>query len=176
MDLSNSAAAVLGMVVLGARTGYAIRRSAELSLRSFWALGPPQIYAELSRLEEAGLISGRDETQGRRPRRTYTATSRGRSALKRWATARQPAPLELRDALLLQLFFADVADPSDVGVLLERVRERSHGALTRFAEEILPAAEQTEQRGFQQPKLVAEFGAALHSFIAEWCEERLARA
>src|SRR5437764_4287888 len=99
-SLGNSAAAVLGMVILGARSGYSIRRAAELSLRSFWALGPPQIYAELSRLEEAGLIAGQDDSQGRRRRRSYEATPSGRAALKQWAVLRQPAPLELRDALL----------------------------------------------------------------------------
>ena len=49
--LSNTSAAVLGMVVLGARSGYEIRRAAEKSVRFFWALGPPQIYAELKRLK-----------------------------------------------------------------------------------------------------------------------------
>src|SRR5947209_12971105 len=105
-SLGNSAAAVLGMVILGARSGYEIRRAAELSLRFFWALGPPQIYSELTRLEEAGLVKGRDDSQGRRPRRCYETTARGRSALKQWVTARQDAALELRDALFLQLFFA----------------------------------------------------------------------
>src|SRR5919199_3710954 len=89
-SLSNSAAAVLGMIALGARSGYEIRRAAELSLRFFWALGPPQIYAELSRLEEAGLITGQDDSRGRRPRRRYEVTARGRAALRQWASARQP--------------------------------------------------------------------------------------
>src|SRR5919202_6846292 len=111
--LSNAAAAVLGMVSLGARSGYEIRRAAELSLRFFWALSPPQIYAELGRLEEAGLVAGRDDRQGRRPRRRYELTPRGRSALTRWVRSNGPAPLELRDPLLLRLFFADVVDPSD---------------------------------------------------------------
>src|SRR3954447_19999632 len=79
--LGNAAAAVLGMVALGARSGYEIRRAAELSLRFFWALGPPQIYAELARLEEAGLIAGRDESRGRRARRTYRVTKKGERVL-----------------------------------------------------------------------------------------------
>ena len=171
--LGNSAAAVLGMVALGARSGYEIRRAGELSLRFFWALGPPQIYAELNRLEKAGLVTGQDDSQGRRPRRTYEPTSLGRAALTHWATSGQPAPLELRDVLLLQLFFADVLDPTDVSALLERVRERSVQALATFDEQIMPAAARTEQRGFAQPKVVAEFGAALHRFIVNWCDEKL---
>src|SRR3954465_14099805 len=83
-QLGTAAAAVLGMVALGARSGYEVRRAAELSLRFFWALGPPQIYAELGRLEEAGLIAGRDESRGRRARRVYKVTAVGKRALEAW--------------------------------------------------------------------------------------------
>lgn len=171
--LSHNAAAVLGMVALGARSGYEIRRAAELSLRFFWALGPPQIYAELNRLEEAGLVAGRDDNRGRRRRRSYAVTAQGRAALTEWTASRQPAPLELRDVLLLQLFFADIAEPSDATALLERLRDRSINALEAFDERILPAAGRTETRGFRQPPMVAEFGVALHQFIVGWCEQRL---
>jgi PadR family transcriptional regulator AphA len=171
--LGNSAAAVLGMIALGARSGYEIRRAAELSLRFFWALGPPQIYAELSRLETAGLVTGKDDSQGRRPRRTYEPTPLGLAALSQWAGSRQPAPLELRDVLLVQLFFADFSDAANVTALLERIRERSVQALGTFDEQIMPAAARPEQRGFGQPRVVAEFGAALHRFIVTWCDERL---
>jgi hypothetical protein len=75
--------------------------------------------------------------------------------------------------LLLQLFFADVADSSDVAAVLERMRERSVQALATFEERIMPAAARTEQRGFRQPQVVAEFGVALHRFIVSWCAERL---
>jgi DNA-binding PadR family transcriptional regulator len=168
--LTNSAAAVLGMLVLGARSGYEIRRSAELSLRFFWALGPPQIYAELERLEAAGLIIGRDDSRGRRPRRVYEPMPAGRTALSQWAASSQTAPLELRDVLLLQLFFADASQAANV---LERIRDRSLGALGTFEEQIIPAADRTAERGSAQPKLAAEFGAAFHRFIIDWCEERL---
>src|ERR671932_677363 len=100
-QLSNAGAAVLGMVALGGRSGYEILRAAELSLRFFWALGPPQIYSELQRLEEAGLLAGEDDDQGRRRRRTYAVTPRGHEALARWAVSPKDAQIELRDPLLL---------------------------------------------------------------------------
>src|SRR3954462_715405 len=87
-QLGNAAAAVLGMVALGARSGYEIRRAAELSLRFFWALGPPQIYAELGRLEEAGRLGGQDESRARRARRAYAITKAGERALEAWAGER----------------------------------------------------------------------------------------
>ena len=102
--LSNSAASVLGMVSLGARSGYEIRRAAERSLRFFWALGPPQIYSELRRLEEAGLLSGFDDARGNRPRRSFEITDAGRDALREWLTSSEPSSLEMRDGEMLRLF------------------------------------------------------------------------
>jgi DNA-binding PadR family transcriptional regulator len=172
-SLSNTAGAVLGMLALGARSGYEIRRAAELSVRFFWALGPPQIYAELTDLEKAGFIDGRDDSRGLRPRRRYKLGPRGRSALAQWISSHGHTPLELRDPLLLRLFFADVVEPTDTAALLRRIRDRSIQALATFDEQILPAATRTEDRGYGQPKVVAEFGMALHRFIVDWCQERL---
>jgi DNA-binding PadR family transcriptional regulator len=173
--LGNAAAAVLGMVALGARSGYEIRRAAELSLRFFWALGPPQIYAELGRLEEAGLVAGQDESQGRRARRVYAVTKAGKRALEAWGKSRDSSPLELRDPLLLRLFFGDFSGEEGVRIQLEAMRRRSSRALELFEHEIRPAAERPAAAGFDRPALVAEFGEALHRFIDGWCEERLSR-
>src|SRR5438270_9532226 len=102
------------MIALGARSGYEIRRASELSLRFFWALGPPQIYSELSRLEQAGLVAGTEEASGRRARRVYELTESGRRALRRWVSSADADALELRDARLLRLFFADASGQADV--------------------------------------------------------------
>src|SRR4028118_1276247 len=56
------------MIARGARSGYEIRRAAELSVRFFWALGPPPVYAQLTALEADGLIAGRHHARGE-PRR-----------------------------------------------------------------------------------------------------------
>jgi hypothetical protein len=89
---------------------------------------------------------------------------------------RRAAAIELRDPLLLQVFFADVLDPSDVGALFGRMRDRSNAALAAFDDAVMPAAARTQERGFSQPKAVAEFGQAFHRFIVDWCEERIGNA
>ena len=56
------------------------------STRFFWAASYGQIYPELKRLEQAGLIRGeRDATDGRR-RKAYELTDAGREALHEWLT------------------------------------------------------------------------------------------
>ena len=128
--LSNTSAAVLGMVVLGARSGYEVRRAAERSVRFFWALGPPQVYAELKRLEAAGLTTGRDDARGGRARRVFEATDAGREALRRWiADEDDVGTLELRDPELLRLFFADAVDRDAAIAHVVHMRRPSEQAL-----------------------------------------------
>jgi DNA-binding PadR family transcriptional regulator len=158
------------MVALGAHSGYDIRRSAERSLRFFWALSPPQIYAELARLEDAGLVTGSDDARGRRPRRAFATTRAGERALRTWLTHDDPAPLEIRDSEMLRLFFADALPPAEAAEQVALMRRRSEDALAHFEAEILPAADRTADAGFELPREVARFGVELHEFIAGWCE------
>lgn len=170
-SLSNTSAAVLGMIVLGARSGYDIRRAAERSVRFFWALGPPQVYAELKRLEAAELITGRDEARGERARRTFAATPAGEAALRAWLVDDdQVGALELRDPELLRLFFADAVDAESARARLDIMRRRSEQALEHFRREITPAAERTREAGAAFPEHVASFGRELHEFIVGWCD------
>jgi DNA-binding PadR family transcriptional regulator len=169
--LSNTSAAVLGMVAAGARSGYEISRAVQRSVRFFWALGPPQIYAELKRLEEAGLIAGRDEARGERPRRLYEATADGRAELRRWVSESRPAEaLEIRDPEMLRLFFADAVTPERAAERVAVIRARSEAMLELFDREIEPAAARASAAGQRFPEHVARFGRDLHEFIAGWCE------
>src|SRR2546430_2188497 len=55
---------VLGMLSLGPRSGYDIKTVVDRSTRFFWAASYGQIYPELRRLEEEGLIEGEDAPNG----------------------------------------------------------------------------------------------------------------
>jgi PadR family transcriptional regulator, regulatory protein AphA len=168
-ELSNTTAAVLGMVALGARSGYEIRQAADRSVRFFWALGPPQIYAELKRLEAAGLVTGRDDARGSRPRRLFDVTPEGEAALRAWvARDAAPDPMELRDAELLRLFFADAASPEEALERVRSIRRRSEQALEVFTREIDPVAAATREEGNVFPERVARFGRELHELLVDW--------
>ena len=51
------------------------------STRFFWAASYGQIYPELRRLEQAGLVEGRSEPHGGRGRTVYELTGRSRSCV-----------------------------------------------------------------------------------------------
>ena len=97
---------VLGLLYLGARSGYDIKTAVDGSTRFFWAASYGQIYPELRRLEREGLIEGEDSPNGARGRRVYHLTDAGRKALNDWLLG-HGVTIELRDESLLRLFFAD---------------------------------------------------------------------
>jgi len=54
VKLTPSAFLILGMVRLGARSGYAIKKAADVSTRFFWPTSLAQVYPELARLVGRG--------------------------------------------------------------------------------------------------------------------------
>src|ERR1700758_1894772 len=116
---------VLGMTGLGACSGYEIKRTVELSIRFFWTISPAQVYPSLAKLEQAGLLAGRDEPQGNRPRRVYQRTREGSQALDEWLNRDETMPFELRDIAMVKLFFADTLDATAADRLLAALRARS---------------------------------------------------
>src|SRR5215211_5539647 len=75
--------ALLGLLSFGRElTGYELRQWAGNSLRHFYAApAMSQVYAELDRLEAAGLTASREVAQGRRPVRVHRITP---GARRRW--------------------------------------------------------------------------------------------
>ena len=78
-DLSATGRVILAMIARGKRSGYEIKQLVDRSTRHFWAASYGQIYPELKRLEEQGLVRGRSEPTGSRPRSASTPGGGGRS-------------------------------------------------------------------------------------------------
>src|SRR5437660_5706928 len=102
---------ILGMIAFGKQTGYDIKQLVDKSTRHFWAASYGQIYPELRRLEEQGLIHGQPEPRGGRARTVYTLTAPGQAALTDWLQAEDDAHFEVRAEGMLKLFFSDVGSP-----------------------------------------------------------------
>src|SRR5437763_5357522 len=88
---------ILGMIAFGKQTGYDIKQIVDRSVRHFWAASYGQIYPELRRLEEQGLITGHDEPSGGRARTVYKLTEAGERALQTWLTGPSSVEWEVRD-------------------------------------------------------------------------------
>ena len=174
-ELSATGRLILGMVRMGKRTGYEIKQLVDVSARFFWTTSYGQIYPELKRLEEAGLISGEPTPTGGRSRTVYSLTPAGDTALNRWLDARDELVWELRDEGLLKLFFSEGRDPGDVREHLHSVRERSESVAAHLRS-LRTDAGNPDAPG---PRMVLEFGIAFNEWLAEyWAEvdERLGQA
>src|ERR1700758_4006813 len=132
MELSDSTYTVLGMLRLGARSGYEIQRAAEASTRFFWAISPRQVYSNLAALEDQGLIVSEPSPRGERKRTFYELTAEGEEELRKWVLQPGELSFELRDLGVLKLFFADAVSNDEALELVRRIRERSERALEQF--------------------------------------------
>jgi DNA-binding PadR family transcriptional regulator len=163
MELSSTAYVILGMLGWRPMSGYEIKSIVDRSTRLFWAASYGQIYPELRRLADAGLIEGKASPHGGRKRNVYRLTPAGRKQLRTWlGTA--PEIFETRDEALLKLFFADAAGGRTAAATLDAKR--------RHHEEIVEHLRGIEASGKPQGfgYLVLRYGIELNEWLADWCE------
>jgi DNA-binding PadR family transcriptional regulator len=162
---------VLGMVRLGARSGYAIKKATDISTRVFLSTSLAQVYPELARLHAAGLTTRHDDPHGRRSRLAYTITQQGEEALRTWlrSTARL-GPTLFRDENLMRLFFADALPHDEQLTLAKHLRDQARQAQHWMEAEVIPTAQAIENRGYRHPHTVARLGADTYRFMADWYE------
>ncbi len=171
MQLSPTAYVILGMLRLGARSGYDIKRWVEVSTRFFFTISQAQIYPTLAQLEQLGLIEGRSEPTGKRQRRVYDPTPAGEAAMRDWLTNGQPLGFEVRDVAMLKLFFAGALEGDDATELVRAVGRRSQGELERLRRESEPAARESHEQGDPFPLLTLRMGLAVHETLVEFSQQ-----
>lgn len=85
-------------------SGYDITKRFDASLGYFWQASHQQVYRELARLTEAGLVSFETVTQGERPaKKVYRLTPQGREALLAWLERPASLPV-IKDELLVKMW------------------------------------------------------------------------
>src|SRR5215831_2213587 len=101
MHISMLGYAILSLLARASLSGYDVAREMKRPHAFFYGQAQTsQIYPELARLQEAGLISSTViEQQGRPDRRVYALTPTGLRRLRRWLV--EPTPIaEARSELL----------------------------------------------------------------------------
>ncbi|MEV0089856.1 PadR family transcriptional regulator [Saccharopolyspora sp. NPDC050642] len=113
--------AVLAALLDGEFSGYQLAKAFDVGMANFWHALPQQLYSELAKLEQDGLVSGREIVQEARPnKRLFTVTDAGLAELQRFAAA-PSKPSFIRDDLLVKVAAADSVDAAElIGQLEER--------------------------------------------------------
>ena len=88
--------ALLGVLAEGPRTGYALVRHLAQSIAYTWPASHSQVYPELARLREAGLI--RERAAAPRGGRVYELTDAGLDEVRRWLRETEPSRTVRDDA------------------------------------------------------------------------------
>jgi PadR family transcriptional regulator, regulatory protein AphA len=170
VKLTPTARVILGMLKLGARTGYDIKRVTEFSTRFFWSASYGQIYPELRKLEQRGLIEGEHDPRGAVARRAYRLTAAGEAALHEWLTDRENWIFDFRDEMLLRLFFGDLIAREEVLANVQATREWWGEIAGQFRAIEVEALEDA-QEGRVFPLTTLRFGIGFADWISEWYGE-----
>ena len=154
--------AVLGLLSFGRElSGYDVKQWADAILRFFyWSPATSQIYGELRRLEELGLVTSRvvarDDVRGKR---LYRISPSGRRALEAWQRDTDAEPTVLKHGLMLRLWLGHLATP-------ERLREQIEEHRARLQTELAEARSSAESA-----EATAEW--AFPAMVARWTCRRI---
>ncbi|MDS0524796.1 PadR family transcriptional regulator [Clostridium sp. SHJSY1] len=107
--------AILGLVNRKPLTGYDITKEFNEGLVNFWYAKHSQIYPELRKLTDEGLISYETVIQGEKlEKKLYNITKEGKSALKNWLSKDEPLEPTPKDIFRLKAYFCDEIDRKTV--------------------------------------------------------------
>jgi DNA-binding PadR family transcriptional regulator len=113
--------ALLGQLALRPWSVYDLIQNIRRTLHWFWPRAESVIYAEIKRLEVAGLARSRHEAGARgRPRAVYEITTAGREALAAWL-ADAPAGSALHSEPALRLHLAPYGTRDDLLRAIDRI-------------------------------------------------------
>lgn len=111
---------VLGLINLrGSSTPYELESAVQKSVAYFWTFPHSQVYREPDRLADFGLLHVERESGGRR-RKVYRLTDAGEKALTAWLATPVKDVFEMRDEAVLQLFFSEQLNSTQVVDLARR--------------------------------------------------------
>jgi DNA-binding PadR family transcriptional regulator len=167
-DLPVTSYALLGLLTFGDElTGYELKQRADRTLRFYWVSpAMSQIYSELARLTDDGLVEPTASTGEGRRTTTYRITARGQEALRGWmATSPTGFPV-LKHPVLLKLLVGHAGEPGGIRTMLEEYVDE----LTVARADLRQVRDSLRGRDapgepFHYPSVVADWG--LDYFAAE---------
>ncbi|WP_431964085.1 PadR family transcriptional regulator [Actinacidiphila sp. bgisy160] len=167
--------AILTALLEKPSSGLELARRFDRSIGYFWSATHQQIYRELGRLEEAGLIRALPAAQpARGQRKEYEVLPAGRAELTAWVgTTEDPKPV--RDPLLLRLRAAAVVGTGGLAAELRRHLDLHVRQLAEYTE--IERRDFPPGRGAEQDRLrhlVLRAGIELETFWSQWLGEAVA--
>jgi PadR family transcriptional regulator AphA len=158
--------ALLGLLADRPHTGWQLLKHFEGSLAYAWPALHSQIYPELARLREAGLIE--QTGAGARGAKEYSLTATGREEVERWLRQTTPGRTG-KDEALLRVFFLWLLDPDEAASYLDREAEYQRGLLAEL--EGIAASTVIADAKDETYWLALDYGLRVTRTRIEWAED-----
>ena len=179
-DLSTTSYALLGLLVFSGpdapgMTGYELKQRADRTLRFYWVSpAMSQVYSELARLADEGLVTvAFDGPAGRRDRR-YRISAAGLGRLRDWQAESTPEFPVLKHPVALRLLMGGLSSPEQLRQMLDDYRD---SLVERRAELVAVRESLGDRPEVAYPAMVADWGLAYYDSedeIVSRLAERLA--
>lgn len=163
-------------------SGYDVKKKFDRSLRNFWRAELSQIYPQLQKLEQAGLLTARQVASDRGPSRVeYRVTSEGRDELRDWV-ANGPTVGTERIPWLAQMYFlAELEDAKAAYAFVQRLHSYASAWLASL--KAIEAGWSADNPRYPDalpdedfyPHLTLDFGIRRVSTTVQWCEVAMRR-
>ncbi|WP_248925101.1 PadR family transcriptional regulator [Paenibacillus hamazuiensis] len=167
--------AVLSLLAREPLSGYDIKQYMNNRIGPFWKVGSNQVYPELAKLEEEGLVKlqGVEQLTYRPARKLYEITDAGREALVLWTL--EPGGAEnVRDDFLLKAYNSWLVEPEKMKAQIAEIKKQHEKKLAVYQAKVEELAAQLDPSDRSDPLAssisVVEFGVEYERLYIAWCE------
>jgi len=155
---------ILGALATRPLHGYDLYQYLEQDLSLIWTLGRSQTYALLSRMERAGLVTHKRQTQEKRPdRKTFSLAPAGRKIFNQWVKTPVAHIRDLRLEFLAKIHFLGKGDSKSLEKLIEGQQGVCREKMGRMAERKGAASSGME-------RLTYEYRLSQAEAVLKWLE------
>jgi DNA-binding PadR family transcriptional regulator len=158
--------AALGLLAQEPGSGYDLLKHFEKSMANVWPATQSQLYGELNKLADSGLIEVSEI--GPRGRKEYRITEAGRAELRRWVANPQDDP-PFRSAALLRVFLLGEVPPDRARDHVLAMADHAEAEVKRL-EELRASVEWTDDAAAFYSLAALEYGLRLNAMQADWAK------
>jgi DNA-binding PadR family transcriptional regulator len=156
--------AALGLLAQESGSGYDLLKHFEKSMANVWPATQSQLYGELNKLADAGLIEVSDI--GPRGRKEYRVTAAGRAELRRWVANPQDDP-PFRSAGLLRVFLLGEVTSEQAREHVVAMAEHADAEVNRL-EQLRDSVDWTNGDSLFYGRAALEYGLRQNAMEADW--------
>ena len=156
--------AALGLLTQEPGSGYDLLKRFEESMANVWPATQSQLYGELNKLADAGLIDV--SAIGPRGRKEYRINEAGQAELRRWVTNPRDDP-PFRSAWLLRVFLLGAVPPVQAREHVVAMAEAAEAEVKRL-EELRDSLEWAADDASFYGYVALEYGLRNYAMKAEW--------